>query len=128
MEDKILDKNSEILLSPSPLKGGVKRALFGDNRDKNAGKKKMNQALAELDNMTKEMMKIDTSNPFENAKNAFEGLDNKFADMENVYDKAENVYEGNMENAFEGQKNAYKGMKNQYEDMENAFEDLTVNT
>ena len=121
----MLDKNGNKLLKPSPLKMGfwkkVGGVLFGDNSEKNEGKKKLAAAQEALNQMAKDHKNIDTSNPYLDAENAFEG-------MENVYDEAENVYEGKMKNAFEGQKNAYEGMKNQMEGMENAFEDLTVNT
>ena len=121
------DKNKIITLA-SPLKKKVGRFLFGDNRDRKKAGNDMKKSMAALDDMTKDLKNIDTSNPYANAQNAFAGLENKMSGLENVYDKAENVYEGKMENKFEGQKNAYAGMKNQFEDMENAFEDLTVNT
>ncbi|MAN60860.1 MAG: hypothetical protein CMI60_02830 [Parvibaculum sp.] len=128
----MLDNYINILWLASPLKKKAfkkaKNFLFGDNSAKEDGKKKLAAHEKALDQMSKDLKNIDTSNPYENAKNAMAGLDNKMAGLDNVYDKAENVYEGKMKNAFEGQKNAYDGMKNQMEGMENAFEDLTVNT
>lgn len=128
----MLDILNDILLYSSPLKKkAVKKVggfLFGDNSDKNAGKKQMKKDLKALDQMGKDLQNIDTSNPYKDATNAFGNLQNTMSGLDNVYDDAENVYEGKMKNAFEGQKNAYDGMKNQMEGMENAFEDLTVNT
>ena len=128
----MLNNNYEILLYPSPLtKKAIKKVggfLFGDNSDKNAGKKQLGSDLKALDKMQGDLKNIDTSNPYDNLQNAFGDLKNTMSGLDNVYDGAENVYEGKMENAFSGQKNAFDGMKNNMEGMENAFEDLTVNT
>ena len=128
MKRIILNKEGIALSESSPLKKKVGKWLFGDNSDKRAGQGKLAASEKALNKMQKDLMAIDTSNPFADAQNAYAGLDNQFADLENVYEGAENVYEGKMKNAFEGQKNAFEGMKNQMEGMENAFEDLTVNT
>jgi len=119
------DKNGNILLKPSPLKGKKSQRK---NAGKYAGEDNYANSMEDLNDLKETMQGIGVDNPFADADNAFAGLPNQYADMDNVYEGSKNVYKDKMKNAFAGQENAYEGMKNQYEDMENAFEDMKVNT
>ena len=69
----MLDKNGKKLLNPSPLKffKKVGRFLFGDNRDRKKAGQDMKKSMKQLDQMTKDLKIIDTSNPYADAENAF---------------------------------------------------------